>query len=89
MCPTTSQNPSHGHPSWLSDARTPRKDSESEVLAKDNPETNPINIKPETASYTAEQSSWVPLPCCSLPRHLFPIKSLALSTHVSPLTVHF
>ena len=75
MCPTTSQNPSHGHPSWLSDACTTRKDSESELLAKDNPETNPINIKPETASHMAEQSSWVPLPYYSLPGCPFPIKS--------------
>ena len=89
MCLTTSQNPSHWHPSWLSDAYTTRKDSESELLAKDNPETNPINIKPETVSHMAEQSSWVPLPCCSLPRHPFLIKSLALSAHVSPWTVHF
>ena len=60
MCLTTSQNPSHWHPSWLSDAYTTRKDSESELLAKDNPETNPINIKPETASHMAELFSWVP-----------------------------
>ena len=29
---------------------TTRKDSETERLAEDNPETNPITIKPETAS---------------------------------------
>ena len=46
--PTTSQNPSRWHPSWLNKACTTRKDSESEWLAKDNPETNPITIKPET-----------------------------------------
>ena len=63
-CPTTSQNPSLWHPSWLSKTCTTRKDSESEWLAKDNPETNPITIKPETASHAAEQS-WVPLPYCS------------------------
>ena len=45
-CPTTSQNPSLWHPSWLNKACTTRKDSESEWLAKDNPETNPITIKP-------------------------------------------
>ena len=60
-----------------------RKDSESEWLAKDNPETNPITIRPETVSHVAEQLSWVPLPCCSLPRCLLPIKSLALSACVS------
>ena len=77
------------HPSWLNRACTTRKDSESERLAKDNPETNPITIKPETASHMAEQFSWVPLPYCYLPRHHFPIKSLALSAHVSPRTIHF
>ena len=43
-CPTTSQNPFLQHPSLLNKAYTPRKDSESEWLAKDNPETNPITI---------------------------------------------
>ena len=81
-CPTTSQNPSLWHPSWL-------KDSESGWLANDNPETNPIIMKPETASHMTEQFSWVPLPSCSLPRHPFPIKSLALSAHMFPRTIHF
>ena len=45
-CLTISQNP----PSWLSNACATRKDSELEWLAKDNPETNPITIIPETAS---------------------------------------
>ena len=45
-------------------------------LAGDNPETNLIPIKPETASHMAEQFSWVALPCPGCP---FPIKSLALS----------
>ena len=88
-CLTTSQNPSLWHPSWLDKAGATRKDFESEWLAKDNPETNPITIKAETAGHMAEQFSWVPLPCCSLPRHPFPIKSLALSAQVSPQTFHF
>ena len=83
MCPSTSQNPSHWHPSWLNKACTTRKDSESEWLSKDNAETNPITIRPQTASHMAEQFSWVPLPCCSLLRCLLPIKSLALSACVS------
>ena len=62
---------------------------QSEGLAKDNPETNPITIKLETVSHMAEQFSWVPLPYCSPPRHSFPIKSLALSAYVSPQTIHF
>ena len=88
-CPTTSQNPSLWHPSWLNKACTTRKDSKSEWLAKDNPETNPITIKPETASHLAELFSWVPLPCYSAPGCPLPIKSLALSAHVSPRTIHF
>ena len=87
-CPTTSQNPLW-HPSWLNKACTTRKDSESEWLAKDNPETNPITIKPKTASHVAELFSWVPLPYCSPSRCPFPIKSLALSAHVSPRTIYF
>ena len=43
----------------------------------------------ETASHMAEQFSWVPLPFCSPPGRPFPIKSLALSAHVSPRTLHF
>ena len=88
-CPTTSQNPSLWHPSWLNKASTTRKDSESEWLAKDNPETNPITIKPETASHVTGLFSWVPLTCCSPPGCPFPIKYLALSAHVSPQTIHF
>ena len=88
-CLTTSQNPSLWHPSWLNKACTTRKDSESEWLAKDNPETSPITIKPETASHVAELFSWVPLPYCCPPGCPFPVKSLALSAHVSPQTVHF
>ena len=75
-CPTTSQNPSLWHPSWRNKACTTRKDSEPEGLAKDNPETNPITIKPQTASHVTELFSWVPLPCCSPPGCPFPIKSL-------------
>ena len=36
-----------------------------------------------------ELFSWVPLPPCSPPGHPFPIKSLALSAHVSPQTINF
>ena len=66
-----------------------RKDSELEWWSKGHLETNPITIKPETASHAAELFSWVPLPYCSPPGCPFPIKSLALSTHVSPQTIHF
>ena len=88
-CLTTSQNPSLWHPSWLNKACTTRKDSESEWLAKDNPETNPTTIKPESTCHVSEQFSWVSLPYCSPPGCPFPIKSLALSAHVSPWTIRF
>ena len=88
-CLTTSQDPSLWHPSWLNKACTTRKDSESEWLAKDNLETNPITIKPETASHVAELFSWVPLPYCSPPGRPFPIKSLAVSADASSRTIHF
>ena len=75
------------HLSWVMHA--PPGKTKLEWLAKDHPETNPITIKLETASHAAEQFSWVPLPYCSPPRCPFPIKSLALSAHVSPRTIHF
>ena len=87
MPPSTSQNPSHWHLSWLSNACTTRKDPESEQLAKDNPETNPFTIKPEILNQGEEQFSWVSLPCCSLPGCPFPIKSLPLSACASPRTI--
>ena len=70
-------------------ACTTRKDSESEKLAKDNLETNPITIKPKIGSHVTGQFSWLPLPYCSLLGCPFPIKSLALSAHVSSQTIHF
>ena len=88
-CLTSSQNLSLWHPSWLNKACTTRKDSESEWLAKDNLETNPITIKPETGSHVTKLFSWVPLPYCSPPGCPFPVKSLAVSAHVSPWTIHF
>ena len=69
--------------------RVPPGKTELEWLVKDHLETNPITIKPETASHVAEQFSWVPLPYCSPPGCPFPTKSLALSAHVSPWTIHF
>ena len=88
-CLTTSQNPSLWHPSWLNNPCTTRKNSESEWLAKDDPETTPITIKAKTASHVAEQFSWAPWPYCSPPGRPFPIKPLALSAPVSPQMIHF
>ena len=87
-CLTTSQSPSLWHPSWLNKACTTRKDSESEWVAKDNPETNSITIKPETAGHVAELFSWVPLPYCSPPGCPFPNKisyfvSICVSSDIS------
>ena len=83
MCPTTSQNP-RWRPSWMGDACATRKDSESECLIRDDLETNPITIKPETANHAAEQFSWVPLLSCSPPWAPFPNKiSCFVSTGVS------
>ena len=84
-----SQNPPCWSPSWLSDAQATRKEPKSQWLARDNPETKPISINPETASHVAEQFSWVLLPYCSVPGRPFLIKSLALSACVSPWKIHF
>ena len=91
QCPTTSQNPSRWHPSWLSSACTTRKDPESRVIGQRQRiglETNPVTIKPKITSHMAKQF-WVPLPSCFPLGRPFPIKSLALSTRVSPRTIHF
>ena len=77
-CPATSQNPSHWHPSWLSNACATRKCPESERLARDSLETNRITMKPETVSQLAEQFSWVPLP---LPSKVSSFVSMCVSSH--------
>ena len=68
---TTPQSP-RWHTSWLSNACATRKDPEPEWLASENLETKTITIKPETVSHMAEQSSWIPLPSCSLLGHPLP-----------------
>ena len=69
------------HLGWAMNA-PPGRTPESEWLAKDNLEINPVIIKLETAKYVAEQFSWVLLAYCS--NKPFPIKSLAfVSTCVS------
>nr|XP_005903829.1 PREDICTED: docking protein 6 [Bos mutus] len=61
----------------------------SHCPARDDPETNPIAIKPESVSPVAEQSSWAPLPSgFLLLRRPFPVKSLALSACMSPRKIH-
>ena len=82
-CPITSQNPSLWHPSWLNKVCTTRKDSESEWLAKDNPETNPITIKPRLQACLGSLSLLLST------RAPFPNKiSCFVSTCVS-LEIHF
>ena len=76
------------HLGWTRHAPPGRTLSQNDWL-KEYLETNPITIKPKTASHVAELFSWVPLPYCSPPGCPFPIKSLALSAHVSPRTIHF
>ena len=75
------------HLGWTRHA-PPGRTLESEWLAKDNPEANPVTIRTWScepgraallASLSLLLSTWVP----------FPIKSLALSAHVSPWTIHF
>ena len=63
--------------------------SQTRGLARDNPKTNPITIKPETVSHVAEQVSWVPLLCYFPSGHPFPIKPFVLSACVSTWTIHF
>ena len=67
----TSQNPLQWNPSWLGDTCATRKNPESEWLARDSLETNPITIKPKTephgrpvllGSLTVLLSTHVPLP---------------------------
>ena len=72
------------HLGWTRCAPPGRTLSQKDLL-----KTNPITIKPEAANHVAELFSWVPLPYCFPPRCPFPIKSLALSAHVSPRTIHF
>ena len=85
MCPTTSQNSFCWHPSWLSNECTTWKDPWVRMIGQRQPGINPVIIKLETAKYVAEQFSWVLLAYCS--NKPFPIKPLALSAHVSPLTI--
>ena len=76
-------------PSCLSNACMTRKDPESEWLDKDNLQTKPITVKPETVSHRAEQFSRVSLPSYSPPRGPFLIKFLSLLACASPWTIHF
>ena len=79
---TQGRNPGLPHYRWILYQLSHRE-------AQDNLETNLVTTKPETVNHVAEQSSWVPLPYCSLPRHPFLINSLNFSAHVSPKTIHF
>ena len=89
MCLPTSQNPSCWHPPWLNNACTTRKDSESEWLGKDNPETNPITIKHEIASRASLLVSLTLLLStpCSCPNKISCFVSICVSSDSSFLNV--
>ena len=69
-CPITSQNPSCWHLSELSNACTTRKDSESEQLAKDNQEMNPITIKSKLLAMWQSSPLGFPYPTALRPAPL-------------------
>lgn len=68
------------------DAGATRKDFEWRWLATDNPEINPITINPRLQGATLRIPLTLLFP---LPRPPFPRKSLASSSPVCPLTIHF
>ena len=70
---------------WSSECLKPCPLSWSQILFRDH-RSDTVHNK---LSDIHEQFSWVPLPYCSPPGCPFPIKSLALSAHVSPWTIHF
>ena len=78
----TSQNPPRWNPSWLSNAWGMRKNSQSEWLARENPETKPITIKSETAVLLGSRT--LLLSTSTLPNKV----SCFVST-VSPWTTNF
>ena len=59
------------------------------VKMVDHLETNPLTMKPDTATRVAAQSSWVPSPACTPPRCDSPIKTSALAAGVSAQAIHF
>lgn len=79
----TSQDPLRWNPSQLSDACAPKKDPNSECLARDKPEMSPMTIKPETVSHVTEWFSPFPSPSCPPPWQPFPIKPLAWTALLS------
>ena len=90
--PPMSQDPWRWNPSWLKGG--PRRTlsltehGRARRLARDNPETNPIPINPETAGHVAEQFSWSshPAALCWEP---LPNKVSCFVSSVSPRTIHF
>ena len=57
-------------------------------MAKDNPATNPSLEKTRLRTTRQSSSPGFSYPTTLRPRRHFPIKSLALSAHVSPQTIH-
>ena len=74
LSPPEDQDPPRGNPSRLSDVCAPRKDANSEWLARDKPERNPMTINPETVRFSPFLSPSCP-PTCS-PQLCFLVESL-------------
>ena len=84
----TSQNISCWNPLWLSNACATRKDW-VRMIGQRQPRNEFHYHKTQDGEPRGRALLLVPLPCCSLPRHPFPIRSLDLSACVSPWTIHF
>ena len=82
----TSQNPSHWNPSWWGGVCASRKDPESERWARDNPQTDPITIKPEPRGGAVLLGSLTLLLPTQAP---LSNKASSLSAPVSLVTIHF
>ena len=82
VLPTPQDSP-RWNPAWLRDACARRKYPNSEWLARDKSETNPMTIKPETVRHMAEEFSTFPSPSCPPPQQPFPRKSLAWTALLS------
>ena len=81
-CPSTSQNPSRWHPSWLSDACATRKDW-IRMIGQRPPGNESHHHKTQDCEPRGRAALLGSLTSCSPPGCPFPIKSLALSARVS------
>ena len=79
--------PSVGHLGWTRRAPPGRTPTQNDWLKT----TRKLSPSCKTGGWKSvgELFSWAPRPCGSPPGCLFPIKSLALTAHVSPQMIHF